>query len=89
MAKFCEMCGKSSIAGNRIQHHHSIQWRYKAPKTSRTFKPNLRNVNMEINGRVKKVQVCMKCYKRLRKDQPEVYQAQIEQGKESTKDSAK
>ncbi len=69
MAKTCELCGKSTTAGNRIQHKHSIGWRYKAPKTKRTFKPNLRSVAVEIDGTPSKIDVCMKCYKQLRKEQ--------------------
>lgn len=65
------MCGKSTVAGRRIQHHHSIQWRFKAPKTTRQFKPNLRKLKVELDGKEKKMLVCMKCYKRLRKDAAE------------------
>lgn len=75
MAKICELCGKSTIAGGRIQHHHSIQWRFKAPRTTRVFKPNLRKIKVDIDGKVQTLTVCMKCYKRMRKDQPEVAEA--------------
>ena len=68
MAKECFLCGKSTVAGRNIQHHHSIGWRFKAPKTTRQFKPNLRNVDIEIDGKTVKVPVCMKCYKKLRKE---------------------
>ena len=68
MSKVCEICQKSTVAGNRIQHKHSIGWRYKAPKTKRTFKPNLRTIEVELDGAIKKVSTCMKCYKRLRKE---------------------
>lgn len=69
MAKTCELCAKSTVFGNRIQHKHSTGWRYKAPKTKRAFKPNLRNIEVEIDGVKTKVVACMKCYKRLRKEQ--------------------
>lgn len=69
MAKSCELCEKSTISGNRIQHKHSVGWRYKAPKTKRTFKPNLRKIDVEIDGVPSKMNVCMKCYKLLRKEQ--------------------
>lgn len=71
MSKVCEICGKSTISGNRIQHKHSIGWRYKAPKTKREFKPNLRTVEVMVNGSNApvKMSVCMKCYKKLRKEQ--------------------
>lgn len=65
------MCGKSTIAGKNIQHKHSEGWRYKAPRTNRQFKPNLKNIELEVDGETKKVRICMKCYKRLRKDEAE------------------
>lgn len=73
MSKVCEICGKSTVAGNRIQHKHSIGWRYKAPKSKRQFKPNLRKIEVEIENSPQptRISVCMKCYKRLRKEQEE------------------
>ncbi len=68
MAKICELCAKTSVSGNRIQHKHSVGWRYKAPKTKRAFKPNLRNIEVEIDGVNTKVVSCMKCYKKLQKE---------------------
>ena len=68
MAKVCELCEKSTAAGRRIQHHHSIGLKYKAPKSIRTFKPNLRNLKVDVQGEVKTITVCMKCYKRLQKE---------------------
>lgn len=66
MAKVCELCGKSTVAGQRIQHHHSIGWKYKAPRSKRQFKPNLRKLKVDIDGNAKRISVCMKCYKKLR-----------------------
>ncbi len=68
MAKVCELCGKSAVAGRRIQHHHSIGWKFKAPKSTRSFKPNLRTIKVDVDGDVKSVSTCMKCYKRLQKE---------------------
>ncbi|NMC09137.1 50S ribosomal protein L28 [Candidatus Microgenomates bacterium] len=68
MSKLCEICGKSTVAGNRIQHKHSVGWRYKAPKSKRQFKPNLKNVDLDVDGSLVKATVCMKCYKKLRKE---------------------
>jgi len=68
MSKICNICGKTTMAGNRIQHKHSVGWRYKAPKSKRIFEPNLRKVDIEVDGAVVKASVCMKCYKKLRKD---------------------
>jgi len=55
--------------GHNIQHKAKGKWRYKAPKSNRTFKPNLTSIKLEDeNGNLFKVTVCMKCYKRLRKE---------------------
>lgn len=66
MSKVCEICAKATTAGKRIQHHHSIGWRFKAPRTNRVFKPNLRSVDLDVEGKKVKATVCMKCYKKLR-----------------------
>ena len=71
MAKVCELCGKSTTAGRRIQHHHSIGWRYKAPRSKRVFKPNLRKIKVDIEGDVKSIYTCMKCYKKLKAESEE------------------
>ena len=68
MSKGCDLCLKSTVSGNRIQHKHSVGWRYKAPKTKRAFKPNLRTVEVEVDGIPTKLTVCMKCYKKLQKE---------------------
>lgn len=71
MSKECFICTKSTIAGRSIQHKHSVGWRYKAPHTVRQFKPNLRSIDLDIDGVVKNVTICMKCYKRLQKEAKE------------------
>jgi ribosomal protein L28 len=48
-----------------------VGWRYKAPHVARQFKPNLRSIDLDIDGEVKNVTVCMKCYKKLRKEAEE------------------
>jgi large subunit ribosomal protein L28 len=68
MAKVCEMCGKSTVAGRHIQHHHSVAWRFKAPKSVRNFKPNLKKLKVDIDGKVQSIYICMKCYKKIRKE---------------------
>lgn len=68
MAKICAMCGKGNMAGRRIQHHHSVGWRMKAPKTPRLFRTNMRKIDVEVAGEVVRTDICMKCYKRIKKD---------------------
>lgn len=70
MSKICELCSKQTIAGRRIRHHHSIGWKYRAPRKTRVFRPNLRSVKLYVNDTNTAITatVCMKCYKKLRKE---------------------
>jgi large subunit ribosomal protein L28 len=56
MAK-CEVCGKEVASGNRI----SIARSHVSRRASRTWRPNLRTVRVEVNGEKKKMHVCAKC----------------------------
>lgn len=56
MAK-CDVCGKTVVSGNRI----SIARSHVSRRASRTWKPNLRVVRIEVNGEKKKMHVCSKC----------------------------
>lgn len=67
MAKSCDFSGKSVIAGRSIQHKHSTGWRYKAPRTTRVFKPNLRSIKVkDAAGKEVKMTIAMRYYKKLR-----------------------
>jgi ribosomal protein L28 len=65
MAKVCEHCGKSTNHGQRKRHHHATGWLYRAPRSKKQFKPNLRNITVKTDDATKKMKVCMKCYKTL------------------------
>ena len=56
MAK-CAVCEKTISYGNKL----SIARSHVSRRTSRTWKPNLRNVKAIVNGEPKKIQVCSKC----------------------------
>ncbi len=56
MAK-CVICGKETSFGKQL----SVTRSHISKRTTRTVKPNLRNVKAIINGEVKKVSVCSKC----------------------------
>jgi len=56
MAK-CDVCGKTLSNGNKI----SIARSHVSRRASRTWKPNLRTVRVEVNGEKKKMHVCAKC----------------------------
>jgi large subunit ribosomal protein L28 len=59
----CSVCGKSTMYGQNIRHVHSGQWATRAPRTKRTFKPNLQSVRTMVGGTSLKVKVCTKCIK--------------------------
>jgi ribosomal protein L28 len=67
MTKVCDFSGKSVVAGRRIQHHHSEMWRFRAPRTTRVFKPNIRQIKVKnTEGKIVKMNISMKYYKKLR-----------------------
>jgi len=64
MAKQCDVCGKKTQHGNQQIHKHSKKWKFRAPKTKRTWEPNLRPVKVEGKGKQVKIKMCMSCYKK-------------------------
>ena len=53
MPRVCAVCGKGTVAGNRISHSHR--------KTRRTWSPNLQRARVMINGSPKTVNVFTRC----------------------------
>lgn len=67
----CYHCVKTALFGRRHTHHRGVaggRWKKRAPKTQRIFKPNLQKVDIVENGKVKRVKICGKCLKRIKKD---------------------
>jgi large subunit ribosomal protein L28 len=58
MAK-CEICGKSPQFGHNVSHSKKA--------TKRQFKPNIQRVRVEMDGRVRRMQVCARCLRTLNK----------------------
>jgi len=56
MARKCDICGKTITFGNTISHSHI--------KTRRSWKPNLQNVTVTVNGKKQKMRVCARCLKK-------------------------
>ena len=56
MAK-CEICEKTLTHGNKL----SITRSHISKRTSRTWKPNVKNVKIMVNGELKRMSVCTKC----------------------------
>ncbi len=68
---FCHHCGKGSLFGRSHTHHRGVaggRWKKRAPKTQRIFSPNLQPVAIMAEGLEKRVKLCNKCLKRVKKD---------------------
>jgi len=58
MAK-CAVCGKTTSFGNNL----SITRSHISKRNVRPVKPNLRSVKADVDGEIKRIQVCAKCLK--------------------------
>ncbi len=70
----CYHCGKSLLYGRSHTHHRGVaggRWKKRAPKTQRIFKANLVRLNIVEKGKIKRIRLCTKCLKRIRKDMGE------------------
>ena len=57
--------------GRSHTHHRGVaggRWKKRAPKTQRVFRPNLQVANLIVDGKVKRVKMCVRCMKRVKKD---------------------
>ncbi|MEJ7654273.1 MAG: bL28 family ribosomal protein [Chloroflexia bacterium] len=63
----CDECGKATTFGRNIQYNHGGKWFRRAPKTNRTFKPNVHRQNVIKNGVVVKMHICTRCLRTLAK----------------------
>ena len=71
MKNVCFHCGKGIIMGRSHTHHRGVaggRWKKRAPKTAKAFAPNLQIVKVMVNGVAKRVKLCTKCIKRVKKD---------------------
>ena len=69
MANRCLVCDKKKHIGISSRHHRGVagkQWMKRAPKTKRTFSPNLQWAR--VDGI--RIKVCAKCLKLIKKEQP-------------------
>ena len=67
----CYNCGKGVLYGRSHTHKRGVaggRWKKRAPKTQRIFEPNLQAVKIVEAGLEKRVKLCTKCLKRVRKD---------------------
>lgn len=70
MAYVCFNCGKKTIRGTQKRHRPGVAGRQhlrRAPHTPKYFKPNLQTAYLTLNGETKKVKLCTKCRRLLKK----------------------
>ncbi len=53
MANYCEACGKHTATGFNVSHSHL--------KTKRTWKPNIQRVRVNVEGVIRRMNVCTRC----------------------------
>ncbi len=53
MGKFCEVCEKGTMSGNKVSHSER--------KTRRVWAPNTQPVRVIVNGAPKRMHVCTRC----------------------------
>ena len=66
----CEICGKEGGIGSTQRHRRGVagkRWKNRAQATPRTFRPNLQRVTLKFAENVKKMRICTKCLKRIKK----------------------
>lgn len=79
----CYYCKKGIIFGRTHTHHRGVaggRWKKRAPKKQRIFRVNLQPVHIMLESkderarlasRSKRVKLCTKCIKRIKKDTAE------------------
>ena len=67
----CFYCEKGVLFGRTHTHHRGVaggRWKKRAPKKQRLFEPNLQRVMIMQGKAEKRVKLCTKCLKRIKKD---------------------
>ncbi len=59
----CEICGKTTVFGNKVAHDRM----YINGRRPKKIKPNLQTMRVETPKGVKKLTVCTRCMRTLRK----------------------
>jgi large subunit ribosomal protein L28 len=66
MGMQCGVCGKKPVVGNQYTHRGKAKYLggvgVKVTGVSkRTFRPNLQRIQVEVNGTVQRMRVCVQC----------------------------
>ena len=59
----CEICGKTTTFGKKVAHDRM----YINGRTSKKIKPNLQTMTIETPGGRRKIKVCTRCMRTMRK----------------------
>ena len=75
MGMQCAICGKKPVRGNQISRRGKAKYlggvgRKITGISRRFFKPNLQRMQVEINGTVKTMRVCVQCLRSGRVKRP-------------------
>ncbi len=55
MSRICKICGKGIITGSNVSHAQN--------RSKRKYKPNIRKVKLNVEGKVQRVKICAQCLK--------------------------
>jgi large subunit ribosomal protein L28 len=66
MGQQCEVCGKKPVVGNQYTHRGKAKYlggvgRKVTGCSKRTFRPNLQRIQVEKDGTVRRMRVCVQC----------------------------
>ncbi len=71
MAMICENCKKGIMVGSQHKHHPGVaggRWKKRAPHTQKIFKPNLHVARVFVDGAYRRMKLCTKCLRILKKE---------------------
>lgn len=76
MGMQCGICGKRPALGNQIARRGKAKYlggvgRKITGISRRTFRPNLQNIQVEIEGEIRKMRVCVRCIRSGRVRRPQ------------------
>jgi large subunit ribosomal protein L28 len=76
MGSQCDICGKKPVLGNQYARRGKAKYlggvgRKVTGVSRRTFRPNLQNIQITVNGTVRKAHVCVQCIRSGRVQRPQ------------------
>lgn len=76
MGMHCPICGKKPILGNQIARRGKAKYlggvgRKITGISRRTFRPNLQRIQVNVDGAIKRMRVCVQCIRSGRVQRPQ------------------